>query len=83
MKKSTTPVSALDGINVLFPNDLRDLAAFILRANIAQDTPTQKGRQTLHGLARSYSMICRVDSDHISEILTDHGLPLGNTIDVE
>ena len=68
---------------MLFPNDLQDLAVFILRASVAQDTPTRKGRQTLHGLARSYAMICRVDADRVSEILIENGLSLGDTIDTE
>lgn len=46
----TVHVSHLKGFNVVFYNDLYELAYFDLKKNLATDTPTQRSRTTVHGL---------------------------------
>ena len=82
MMKDITPVSDLDGVEFLFPNDLGELAEFLLKAYDAKYKGTStKARPTLHGLATAYSRLCDVDPEAVLVLLQKQRFRLGNVIE--
>ena len=83
-KSKSIPLSALEGIDILFPNDLYDLAKFLLKADDAKVAGTpNRSRHTLYGLAKCYQRLCNIDGEAISEVLVAHGLSVGDVIEWE
>jgi hypothetical protein len=91
LTRQEIPVSALKGLGVFFDNDLYVLALFLLKMDDAKDAVANaqnngtqgKSRYTVHGLVSAYSMIARVNLNHIEPDLEQHGLPLGATIEYD
>jgi len=84
MKSNSIPLSVLKDIDFLFPNDLHDLAEFLLKADDAKDAGTlHRSRHTLHGLAGCYGRLCNIRSEEISDLLVEKGLSLGDVIEWE
>lgn len=73
-------VSRLRRLQVLFEDDLYELAMFLLKVHIAQDTPTQTSRTTVHGLAAAYARLVSGNGDRARATLEASGLPLGACI---
>lgn len=75
-------VSTLRGINVLFENDIHDLACWLLNMNEGKvKDNNSRSRHTVYGLAGIYSVAASMSRDEIVHVLEDHGLPLGATIE--
>ena len=72
----TVPVSRLRGLNVVFENDLYELARFTLQVHLARDTPTHKTRTTVHGLIGDYEYLAHINGNQARDLVTRHGLPL-------
>ena len=73
-------VSRLRGLQVLFEDDLYELAMFLLKVHMAQDTPTQTTRTTVHGLVAAYARLVTVNGDRARAMLEASGLSLGACI---
>jgi hypothetical protein len=78
-------VGALKDTEVLYKGDIYDLACLLPRVHDdVKDRGTKcRSRQTVHGLATTYSMIADVKQNRILEIFERHSLPLGATVEYD
>ena len=77
-------ITALKGINILFEDDIYELAYWLLKANEARDRGTNtKSRHTVYGVAGVYAMEAHMNRDDIVRVLESHGLPSGATIEYD
>src|SRR5439155_22220439 len=75
-------VNSLHGIAVLYPEDLYDLACLLLKIHRAEELRSgHRTRTTVHGLAKHYSLLTRIDRDSILDILESRGLLLGAMVE--
>ncbi len=87
----TISLSALRAVAVLFPGDIYELAAFVLKAHDARDRAAnsknhlvvQKARPTLHGLAGHFAQVTGLSRDRVERTLTDAGLDLGMVVELD
>ena len=84
-------LSQLEKIEILWPDDIRTLAEFMLRACDAKDQEinaqtqgsTQRSRPTLHGLAGSFAKLTHISRERVEHIFNGYGLELGATIEFD
>lgn len=77
-------MSTLKGINVLFEDDLYELAFWLLKLDTARDRQTNStSRYTVYGLAGVYSLCAKLNRDTVIRILESRGLPSGATIEYD
>jgi hypothetical protein len=77
-------ITALKGINILFDDDIYELAYWLLKMNDAKNRGTNtRSRHTVYGVAGIYAMQVRLDRDDIVHLLESHGLPSGATIEYD
>jgi hypothetical protein len=74
-------VEALRGIQVLFADDVYEIACFLLRLDMARDKPDARGRHTVHGVAAAYARLTLMDQASIVRVLEAHGLPLAAIVE--
>jgi len=82
---------SLRDVAVLFPSDLHDLAAFVLKARDARDgeanaqnpRTVQRSRPTMHGLAAHYTQLTGISRDRIERILVEAGFDLGAVVEFD
>lgn len=75
-------VSALQGIGVLFEDDLYELAQWLLKLETARNRGTNnKSRHTVYGLAGVYATAAHLSRELVVRVLERHGLPLDATIE--
>ena len=77
-------VTALKGINILFDDDIYELAYWLLKMNDAKNRGTNtRSRHTVYGVAGIYAMEARLGRDDIVRLLESHGLSPGATIEYD
>ena len=75
-------VSTLKGINILFEDDIYDLACWLLKMNEGKDKGNNsRSRHTVYGLAGVYAVAASMSRDEIVNVLEEHSLPPGATIE--
>jgi len=75
-------VSKLRNIDVLFDNDLYDLAVLKLKINDAKNKGTNTiSRDTVNGLYKEYAFLARINADQVLAVINRYRLPLGATIE--
>ena len=88
-RKETVYLSQLDGLQILWPGDVRALAEFILRSLAARDRLVNAGPSrsrvksppTLHGLAGHLAWITGIPEVRIERQFEEHGLSLDATVE--
>jgi hypothetical protein len=80
-RPGTISVEALRNIQVLFAEDVYDIAHFLLKLDIAKDKPGARARHTVHGVATAYAMIAQIDRASILQVLEAYGLPLAAVVE--
>jgi len=88
-KKETVYLSQLDGLQILWPGDVRALAEFILRSLAARDRLVNAGPSrsrvksppTLHGLAGHLAWITGIPEVRIERQFEEYGLSLDATVE--
>jgi len=89
--KETVYLSQLEGLQILWPGDVRALAEFVLRSFEARDrivsaSPSSsivKSAPTLHGLAGHFAWITGVPEVQIERQFEEHGLSLDATVEFD
>jgi hypothetical protein len=85
-------LSALREVAILFPGDLHELGAFLLKAYDARDREANArnsgviigpSRPTLHGLAAHYAHVTNIDLQHVEGRLVEAGFDLGAIIEYD
>ena len=83
-------LSQLEGIQILWPGDVRALAEFVLRCCDARDKianaqkkEIQKSRPTIHGLAMHFAGITGVPRQHIEQRFKSAGLSLAANVEFD
>jgi hypothetical protein len=90
-KKETVYLSQLDGLQVLWPGDVRALAEFVLHCYDARDrmVPASQSasrmerRPTVHGLAGHFASIAGIPEVRIERQFEEHGLSLAATVEFD
>ncbi len=88
-EKETVYLSQLDGLQILWPGDVRALAEFVLRCYDAKDRAVDssqsasrmESRPTVHGLAGHFAGIAGIPEVRIERQFEEHGLSLGATVE--
>jgi len=77
-------ITALKGINILFDDDIYELAYWLLKMNDAKNRGTNtRSRHTVYGVAGIYAVEARLGRDDIVRLLESHGLPPGAIIEYD
>ncbi len=90
-RQGTVYLSQLEGLQILWPGDVRALAEFVLRSFAARDKlanagPSRsrvKSAPTLHGLAGHFAWITGIPEVRIERQFEEHGLSLGATVEFD
>ena len=90
-EKETVYLSELEGLQILWPGDVRTLAEFILRSFEARDRIVSAGPSssrvksppTLHGLAGHFAWITGIPEVQIERQFQEHGLSLSATVEFD
>ena len=90
-KKETVYLSQLEGVQILWPGDVRALAEFVLRCYDAKDravdssqsTSRMESRPTVHGLAGHFAGIAGIAEVRIERQFEEHGLSLDATVEFD
>ncbi len=88
-RKQTAYLSQLEGLQILWPGDVRALAEFVLRCYDAKDRAVDssqsasrmESRPTVHGLAGHFAGIAGIPEVRIERQFEEHGLSLGATVE--
>ena len=78
-------LNSLRPVSILFNGDFYELANLIIKISEEMHQGTNiKSRPTLHGVAAVYSwLVIDIDSSHIEQVLEEHGLDLGATVECD
>src|SRR4051812_39595517 len=80
-------VSRLRGINILYEDDLYELATIVLKIMDATDSRSGGviSRPTIHGLVKQYSFLCsdQIRPEQVVDIIVKHGLAIGDIIECD
>ncbi len=83
-ERSQIGVSTLKGFNLLFPDDLYELAYWLLNLSTAKDHGTNsRSRHTVYGLTAIYAQHSNLDRDTLVSVLESRGLNMGATIEFD
>ena len=90
-KRETVYLSQLEGVQILWPGDVRALAEFVLRCYDAKDRAVDssqsasrmESRPTVHGLAGHFAGIAGIPEVRIERQLEEHGLSLDATVEFD
>lgn len=90
-KRKTVYLSQLEELAILWTGDIRTLAEFILRSYDAGDRESnkrnrgtiQKSRPTLHGLARDFAMLTRIQLSRVEREFESRGFDLSATVEFD
>jgi hypothetical protein len=90
-RRETVYLSQLDGLQILWPGDVRALAEFVLRSFQARDrivstgpsSSRVKSAPTLHGLAGHFAGIAGIPEVRIERQFEEHGLSLDATVEFD
>jgi hypothetical protein len=75
------PISRLKGIRLIFEDDLYELARFVMKVQLARDTPTMKTRATV-GLIISHYARMLLTSDHqFRRVVESHGIHINTVVE--
>lgn len=77
-------VSALKGFNLLFPDDLYELAYWLLKLNSAKNYGTnRRSRHTVFGLVGIYAQHSNLNHETLVSVLESRGLKMEATIEFD
>jgi hypothetical protein len=90
-KRETVYLSQLEGLQILWPGDVRALAEFVLRSLAARDRLVHAGPSrsrmksppTLHGLAGHFAWITGIPEVRIERQFEEHGFSLSATVEFD
>lgn len=75
------PISRLKGIKLIFEDDLYELAQFVMKLQLAQDTPTMKRRATVGLIISHYARMLLTHDQQLKHLVQSQGISMNAVIE--